>query len=40
VISPLGKRGIKGIFFYGPKDLFGYGIDLKQDLPIVEAQYP
>jgi len=38
-ISPLGKGGLRGIFLYGAKDLFGYGIGLQQDLPIVEAQY-
>jgi hypothetical protein len=38
-ISPFGKGGLRGIFLYGAKDLFGYGIGLQQDLPIVEAQY-
>ena len=38
-ISPFGKGGLRGICFYGSKDLFGYGFEFQQDLPIVEAQY-
>jgi len=36
---PLAKGGRRGIFLYGTKNFFGYGIELEQDLPIVEAQY-